>query len=244
MRPVVFKAPGDAAADTMSSSDAMPAGAAEAQISQMTKFILYEAKEKVQEIERRGEQDYSIEKTKIIAEGQEKTRQYFERLAKQNEVNSKIQKSKLINDQRLEKITKRQEVIMMLEKDAKKALLERAKKADGQKTLIQQLIVQCMLHLLEDAVQVKCRESDAAMVKGVFTESQAAYSKIIKEKTGATKSCSLTLDTQFLPATCSGGVALSCQDGKISIDNTLDTRLRLVMEQDKPAIRKALFPQK
>ena len=44
-------------------------------------------------------------------------------------------------------------------------------------------------------------------------------------------------------SSCIGGVVLSCNNGLITVDNTLDTRMRLVVEQDKPAIRAALFPR-
>merc|ERR1711879_50625 len=68
------------------------------------------------------------------------------------------------------------------------------------------------------------------------------YARIIQEQTGATKSCKLSIaEDDFLPASCLGGVKLSCFGGKISIDNTIDLRLQLVMEQAKPAIRVCSF---
>jgi len=66
---------------------------------------------------------------------------------------------------------------------------------------------------------------------------------LIKAETGAERKCKLSIDkNNFVPASSLGGIILACNDGKITIDNTLDLRLRLVMEQDKPAIRKLLFP--
>lgn len=68
-----------------------------------------------------------------------------------------------------------------------------------------------------------------------------AFDEVIKESTGATKNCSLTVDkaVQLPPApngdasvpSCLGGVVLACQKGAITIDNTIDSRLQLVMEQ-------------
>mmetsp|Transcript_119100 Transcript_119100/g.344495 ORF Transcript_119100/g.344495 Transcript_119100/m.344495 type:complete len:109 (+) Transcript_119100:2-328(+) len=105
--------------------------------------------------------------------------------------------------------------------------------------------------LLEDSVTVRCREADLALVKGCLAGAQAEYSELIKSETGANKKCTLVIDNEFLPPapvagkdgpSCLGGVLLHCQSGKISIDNTVDVRLRLVMEQAKPAIRSLLFP--
>mmetsp|Transcript_136294 Transcript_136294/g.353365 ORF Transcript_136294/g.353365 Transcript_136294/m.353365 type:complete len:141 (+) Transcript_136294:2-424(+) len=119
------------------------------------------------------------------------------------------------------------------------------------KAFITKLVVQGLLMLLESQVTVRCRESDVTLVKGCLQVAQDEYAKLIKAETGATKTCTLEIDTQFLPPapaagkdgpSCLGGVVLACQDGKITIDNTIDVRLRLVMEQAKPAIRGLLFP--
>merc|ERR1712107_196294 len=85
--------------------------------------------------------------------------------------------------------------------------------------------------------------ADSQMVASCLNEAASMYSKVIKAETGADKSCKLVIDTrESLPATTIGGVMLLCQNNKITIDNTIDLRLKLVMEQDKPAIRSLLFP--
>merc|ERR1712107_624535 len=97
--------------------------------------------------------------------------------------------------------------------------------------------------LLESEVEIRCKESDAKLVEAVLADAAAQYSKIIQTETKATKTCKLSLNKkEFLPASTIGGVVLACQSGKITIDNTIDLRLKLVMEQDKPAIRSLLFP--
>jgi len=45
-------------------------------------------------------------------------------------------------------------------------------------------------------------------------------------------------------ASCLGGVVLACQNGNITVDNTIDSRMGLVMEQAKPMIRQLLFSSK
>merc|ERR1712187_935207 len=119
------------------------------------------------------------------------------------------------------------------------------------KAFITKLIVQGLLMLLENQVVVRCRECDVSIVKGCLEAAQAEYAKLIKAETGATKACSLEIDTAYLPPapvagkdgpSCLGGVVLACQGGKITIDNTIDVRLKLVMDQAKPAIRGLLFP--
>merc|ERR1712226_130728 len=132
----------------------------------------------------------------------------------------------------------RQEVITKLGDEVKAQLTSKA----GDKTFITNLITQGLLMLLEENVSVRCRDADKATVQGCLQAAAAQYAKVIKDTSGADKKANFTIDSQALPASCLGGVVLTCQDGRITVDNTIDLRLKLVMEQDKPAIRKSLFP--
>merc|ERR1711870_106162 len=198
-----------------------------------------EAKDKANDIQKKGEEEFSIEVHRLITEQKEKTRGSYEKKTKQIETQYAIAKSMAINKQRLEKIKARQEVMMKLAEDVRAKLTG----ASADKAFVTKLLVQGLLMLLEEQVVVKCRAADKAMVQGCLTAAAAEYSKLIKDQTGADKKCNLTIDDkEAVDASSLGGVVLSNQDGKITIDNTLDLRLKLVMEQDKPAIRKSLFP--
>merc|ERR1712032_1730070 len=103
----------------------------------------------------------------------------------------------------------------------------------------------------ESDVKVRCRECDVNLVEGCLFQAQDKFTEQIKNETGSERKCSLSIDkTQYLNPppkdgsdgpSCLGGVVLTCQNGSICIDNTIDLRLQLVMEQDKPAIRRMLF---
>merc|ERR1712217_949810 len=197
------------------------------------------AKDKAGDIEKKGEEEFSIEVHRMITEQKEKTWGTYEKKTKQIETQYAIAKSMAINKQRLEKIKARQEVMVKLAEDVRAKLGG----SSSDKAFVTKLLVQGLLMLLEEHGVVKCRAADKAMVQGCLAGAAAEYAKLIKDQTGADKKCNLTIDeTDSLDASCLGGVVLSNQDGKITIDNTLDLRLKLVMEQDKPAIRKSLFP--
>ncbi|CAE8709321.1 unnamed protein product [Polarella glacialis] len=220
------------------------------QIEQMRTFILAEAVDKAADITKKGEEEFSIEVHKLITDQKEKIRQAMERKTKQVETSYAIAKSMAINKQRLEKIKARQEVMNKVGDEAKASLV----KAAADKKFITGLIVQGLLMLLEKEVVVRCRKSDVAMVAGCLKDASDQYAKIIKDQSGASKVCALTIDSAtFLPPapvagahgqSCLGGVLLHCFNGKIIVDNSIDVRLNLVMEQAKPAIRALLFPQK
>jgi len=226
----------------------MEATEAQSQISQMISFIASEAKDKANEINKKGEEEFSIEVHRIMTEQKEKVRQGYERKAKQIETQYAISKSLAINKMRLEKIRARQEQMQRIQDEAKGQLGGQSQAPK----FITSLIVQGLLMLLEKEVVVRCRQSDVRVVESCLQAAAAEYSKIIKSESGSSRNVTLKLDKQFLPPapssqpgpSCLGGVMLLCHHDKITIDNTIDIRLNLVMEQAKPAIRGLLFPAK
>merc|ERR1712048_821570 len=211
--------------------------------TQMISFILSEAKDKQDDILKKGEEEFQIEVHRVVTEQKEKIRQTYEKKVKQIETKYAIDKSMAINKQRLEKIKARQEVMGKIQEDVKGKLAQQMTNAGDAKPFITKLIVQGLLMLLEPEVEIRCRQKDQALVEGALADAAAQYSNIIETQTKAKKTCKLSLNkTTFLSDSLLGGVVLACQSGKITIDNTIDLRLKLVMEQDKPAIRSLLFP--
>mmetsp|Transcript_49925 Transcript_49925/g.89643 ORF Transcript_49925/g.89643 Transcript_49925/m.89643 type:complete len:234 (-) Transcript_49925:163-864(-) len=223
----------------------------QAQIVQMTQFILNEAKDKAEEIDTKALQEFSIEKLKIVNMTKEKIQQDYARKAKQIETQAAIARSTAINRSRLEKIKTRQDMLTQLAADSKDTLAAQLRDEAKMKSFITKLIVQGLLMLLEDQVEVRCRASDDALVSQCLDAASKEYTKVIQQETGATRMVRLSLDqkVKLAPAptsakpgpSCLGGVVLACQNGSITIDNTIDSRLGLVMEQAKPVIRQLLF---
>mmetsp|Transcript_50340 Transcript_50340/g.155617 ORF Transcript_50340/g.155617 Transcript_50340/m.155617 type:complete len:233 (-) Transcript_50340:162-860(-) len=220
------------------------------QIVQMAQFILNEAKDKAEEISAKALQEFSVEKLKVVNQTKEKIEQEYARKTKQIETKQAIARSTAINRSRLEKIKGRQDVISKIADETKSSLVQELKSEANMKAFITKLIVQGMLMLLEDEVQVRCRSCDEAVVKTCLEPAMEEYSKVIQKETGSTKTCKLFIDTAVrLPEapsgangpSCLGGVVLACQNGSITVDNTIDSRLGLVLEQAKPKIRSLLF---
>jgi len=205
----------------------------------MTSKISTEAATKAAEIEAAGQAEFDAEVSKILKTEKAKVLTDYAKKTKDVETKYAIAKSTAINKQRLEQVKARQEVMGKIKEDVTAKL-----KAEGQnKTFITKLIVQGLLMLLESEVDVRCREKDVPLVTACLAQASDEYSKVIKAQTGASKSCKLHVDKQhYVSPTSLGGVVLACQGGFITIDNTIDLRLSLVMDQDKPAIRKLLFP--
>jgi V-type H+-transporting ATPase subunit E len=223
-----------------------------AQITQMESFIIKEAEDKANEIRSKGEEEFGIEKFKIVTGQKEKIRQEYTRKAKQVETQCAISRSLAINKSRLEKIKARQNVLSKISVDSKEVLAAAMLKESESKPFLTKLILQGALMLLEESITVQCRQCDVALVESCLAAAAKEYSEVIAKETGAKRSTKFTIDkASYLPPapkpgseekSCLGGVVLFCQNGTIKIDNTIDLRLQLVLEQDKPAIRNLLFP--
>jgi len=215
---------------------------AEAQIQQMVNFILNEAKETAGQINDKATEDFNVEKLKLVQGMKEKIRTDFADAKKKEAQKQAIMRSTAINKARLKKIEARQNCIETLSGEVASKLKEVGKAEAKYKQILIDLIVQGCLKLMEEEVIVKCRAADANLVRGVLDQASQAFAKTIAKETNVRASLKLALDKDVLPATCLGGVVLSCQGGSICVDNTLDTRLKLCMDNDKPALRKMLFP--
>merc|ERR1712039_783009 len=179
---------------------------AQSQIAQMISFIASEAQDRTNEIEKKGEEEFSIEVHRLITEQKEKVRQAYEKKVKQIETQYAIAKSMAINRQRLEKIKARQEVMVKLGDEVKNTLATQLKAQEQYKAFVTKLISQGLLMLLEDTVTVRCREADKQVVEGCLPVAGSVYSKAIKEQAGAAKTVTLSVDSShYLPADSLGG---------------------------------------
>lgn len=103
-------------------------------------------------------------------------------------------------------------------------------------------------------MQVKCREVDVDVVRSVLSSAKSEYEETMLRETGKQYSVELEVDTSgnYLPAppvegsnapSCSGGVILLSNHGKIRCNNTIDDRLQLTYANCIPVVRSLLFPK-
>lgn len=212
----------------------------ERQIQQMINFILNEAKDKSEELEARSLEDFNVEKLKAVQVQKSALREDYKNQLKQQETDSAIARSTAINKARLEKIEARQTCLMTLKQTCEGELKKTTEQKQPYIELLTGLITQGCLKLMEEVVVLKCRKEDEDVVKTAMGAASKKYSEILKKECGVDKKVALSLGGT-LPTGCGGGVVLTCAGNTISIDNTLNTRLNLVMNLEIPAIRKLLF---
>lgn len=211
------------------------------QIQQMVNFILNEAKDKADEIDAKTLEEFNIEKLKYVQGQKAKIRAELETKKKKQETEIAIARSTAINRSRMQKSEAMHQCMHKLkqecEKEIKNVIADRTKYAN----LCADLIVQGCLKLVEPSVTVKCRKEDEATVKQSLDIASRKYSEVLKRATGASISLSLSVAGSYLPSSCGGGVVLTAAGNSISIDNTLNTRMGLTMDNDVPSLRRMVF---
>jgi len=209
-------------------------------IRQMVQFIRQEARDKAEEIEVRAKEECNVEVMKMTDKEKTKMRAEFAQKLKRVEIENKIQRQKLLDQYRME---------LLKAEDAKKTELKElcTKKLDSisadkasYKAFLKESMIQAFLLIWdEDEVQVSCRSEDAAIVKDLIGPAlQEAKAKAEKE---AGQKLAMKATFNQKPYKCSGGVCITARGGNIVCDNTLNARLRIVMQQQLPMVRSRLF---
>ncbi|XP_020290244.1 V-type proton ATPase subunit E [Pseudomyrmex gracilis] len=206
------------------------------QIKHMMAFIEQEANEKAEEIDAKAEEEFNIEKGRLVQQQRLKIMEYYEKKEKQVELQKKIQSSNMLNQARLKALKVREDHVRNVLDEARKRLGEVTRDTGRYKEILHLLIIQGLYQLTESNVTLRVRQVDLAIVESILSGVQQTY----KQKTK--KDVTLKIDSDnFLPGESCGGVELLAARGRIKISNTLETRLELIAQQLIPEIRSALF---
>ncbi|TDH09122.1 hypothetical protein EPR50_G00083440 [Perca flavescens] len=206
------------------------------QIKHMMGFIEQEASEKVEEIDAKAEEEFNIEKGRLVQTQRLKIKGYYEKKEKQIEQHKKVQMSNLLNQARLKVLRARDDMITDLLNEARQRLAEIAKDPASYSTLLEGLVLQGFYQLLEPKVTIRCRQQDVEMVQAAVNKISPIYKDAVK------RNIVVKIDPErFLPSGICGGVEVYNDNGKIKVSNTLENRLELMAQQMMPEIRENLF---
>jgi len=211
-------------------------------IKQMINFIKQEAQEKAAEILGKSEEEFQVEKGRILNPERIKLNQEFDRKFKDLEIQRKIEFSTQINKARLEVLDKRGKFMQEIQQAAYQRLGDVKKDAKKYEALLCKLIIQGLIRIDESQVKIQCLKDDLNLVNNVLQKAVQEYKKIWKEQVGEESEVQVSVDSErFLPSSCVGGVLLTARQNKIVLDNTLSARLEICQESLLPIIRGRLF---
>jgi len=199
-------------------------------------FIEQEANEKAEEIDAKAEEEFNIEKGRLVQQQRLKIMEYYEKREKQVELQKKIQSSNMLNQARLKVLKVREDHVRNVLDEARKRLGEVTRDHPKYQAILGALILQGLYQIFETNVMIRCRQQDVSLVDACIPDVADKY------KTAIGKDVVLKIDHENpLPQDTTGGIELTAQRGKIKINNTLEARLELIAQQLLPEIRTALF---
>ncbi|OCH86007.1 ATPase V1/A1 complex subunit E [Obba rivulosa] len=204
------------------------------EMNKMVAFIKQEAMEKAREIQVKADEEFAIEKAKLVKQEQQAIDAQYEKKRKGAEVAQKIAQSTLTNKSRLKLLQQREEHLQDLFATTRVQLVELAKDEGRYVQFLEGVLVQGFLALLEPTVTVHARPTDAAIVNRAADSASRQYNEISGLQVKVTVKETLSNDI-------AGGIMLVSGTERITLDNTLDQRLQLLEERMLPEIRYDLF---
>jgi len=206
------------------------------QIDHMIAFIDQEANEKVDEINAKADEEFEIEKSRLVQQQRQKIISAYERKEKHLEQQRKVQQSQLVNQARLRILKHREEQIEGILTEARNQLTAVSQDTARYQELLLGLITQGLFQLLEDRVIIQCRPTDKQLVQAVIPEAIARFKDATKRDVEIYIS-----DKRHLDEDSCGGVKMTSQSGNITVENTLNARLAMIGQQMMPEIREVIF---
>jgi V-type H+-transporting ATPase subunit E len=206
------------------------------QIKHMMAFIEQEANEKAEEIDAKAEEEFNIEKGRLVQQQRLKIMEYYEKKEKQVELQKKIQSSNMLNQARLKVLKVREDHVGNVLDEARRRLGKVTDNKAEYNLVLEKLIVQALYQVMEVQVHLRCRQQDVELVRGVLPTAMDMYKRTIEQDVN------IMIDQEnFLQDDVCGGVELIALNGRVKVPNTLESRLELISQQLVPEIRNALF---
>eukprot|EP01134_Creolimax_fragrantissima_P001464 CFRG1464T1 len=205
------------------------------QIQHMVSFIEQEAAEKANEILVKAEEEFNIEKGRIVQQEKLKVMAQYERKEKQVDTQRKIVYSNQLNKSRLQVLQARENHVTNLLEKSKAELHETAKDKSKYIPMMKGLLIEACYALTEPTVKLICRSSDKDLVEEFLSDVESKYKK------ATNLPIKFSFSEETLPKEGSGGLIVTNENGRIRIDQTLEERLATIAEKTAPAIRTMLY---
>jgi len=243
----------------MSQIHSMSDSQVDTELRKMTAFIRQEALEKAREIHLKADEEFSIEKSKLVRQETQRIDAEYEKKHTQAGMSQQITASTLANRQRLRVLSSKQQLLDGLFEDAGKKLAETVGSGSGgngggskkgkkngngggnggfdYESVLKGLVLEGLYALVESKVSVRCRKKDVEVVKKAAESAKKEYAEKLKGR-----EVEITVDEkENLPEESAGGIVMFNGTGKIEINNTFEERLKLLETDALPSVRLSLF---
>jgi V-type H+-transporting ATPase subunit E len=147
----------------------------------MTMFIRQEALEKAKEIEIKADEEFAIEKSKLVRQETASIDSQYEKKFKQAAMSQQITRSTLANKTRLKVLSARQELLDDLFEKAQGRLAEFTKDKAKYQGICKNLILEGLYALNEPKVLVRARKADYDVVKKAMGDAKKEYKEKLEK---------------------------------------------------------------
>lgn len=147
------------------------------ELKKMTAFIRQEAYEKAKEIQIKADEEFAIEKSKLVRQETASIDSQYEKKFKQASMSQQITRSTLANKTRLKVLSARQELLDDLFDKASKRLQSYTEDKSKYQEICKNLILEGLYALSEDRIEVRARKADYDVVKGAMADAKEEYER-------------------------------------------------------------------
>lgn len=151
----------------------------------MTAFIRQEATEKANEIKIKADEEFAIEKSKLVRQETDTIDTTYEKKFKQATMSQQITRSTVANKTRLKVLAARQELLDDIFEQARKKLAQGAKDKTKYAGALKGLILEGMYTMNEPELTIRARKADYDAVKKAIDEAAKEYKKNVGKDTSA-----------------------------------------------------------
>lgn len=141
----------------------------------MTAFIKQEALEKSKEIHIKADEEFAIEKSKLVRQEKAAIDDLYEKKFKQASMSQQITRSTLSNRTRLRVLSARQELLNDLFQRAREQVSTSTKDAKKYQKILAGLILEGLYYLNEEKVAVQARKQDNEVVKKAIEDAKKEF---------------------------------------------------------------------
>lgn len=141
----------------------------------MTAFIKQEAQEKAREIQIKADEEFAIEKGKLVRSECASIDSQYERKFKQAELAQQIARSNVTNKTRLKILGARQELLNNIFEETRNKLKDVSKDEEKYTKVVEGLILEGTYALMEDKVEIRAKKEDHDVVKKAIDSASSSY---------------------------------------------------------------------
>jgi V-type H+-transporting ATPase subunit E len=141
----------------------------------MTAFIRQEALEKAKEIQIKADEEFAIEKSKLVRQETAAIDSHYEKKFKQAAMSQQITRSTVANKTRLKVLSEKQALLDRLFDEAGKKLSGFTKDKGKYQDMLKNLILEGLYALNEEKVRVRARKVDFDLVRSAIEVAAKEY---------------------------------------------------------------------